>query len=142
MADWHAPLPALGMAPSPRRTLVAAGQCTKVNLPPSRSGRLLGCGVMWPAIGRRPVHRGGRAGRLGGRLRLRWRRVRRHRGSKLAGAAAIIAIDKDAKKLDLATAFGATHTVDAGATDPVEAIRGSPAATAPTSALRRSGTRS
>jgi S-(hydroxymethyl)mycothiol dehydrogenase len=45
-------------------------------------------------------------------------------GSKLAGAAVIIAVDKDPGKLELAIAFGATHTVDAGATDPVEAIRG------------------
>ncbi len=44
-------------------------------------------------------------------------------GSKLAGAAVIIAVDLDPGKLELATQFGATHTVDAGATDPVEAIK-------------------
>ena len=45
-------------------------------------------------------------------------------GSKLAGAAVIIAVDLDPRKLALATEFGATHTVDAGAGDPVEAIKG------------------
>jgi S-(hydroxymethyl)mycothiol dehydrogenase len=45
-------------------------------------------------------------------------------GSKLAGAAVVIAVDLDAGKLELATEFGATHTVDASAGDPVEAIKG------------------
>jgi len=45
-------------------------------------------------------------------------------GSQLAGAAVIIAVDVDPRKLELAKEFGATHTVDAGATDPVEAIKG------------------
>ena len=44
-------------------------------------------------------------------------------GSKLAGAAVIIGVDIDARKLDLARSFGATHTVDASTADPVEAIR-------------------
>jgi S-(hydroxymethyl)mycothiol dehydrogenase len=44
-------------------------------------------------------------------------------GSKLAGAAVVIAVDLDPRKLELATQFGATHTVDAGATDAVEAIK-------------------
>jgi S-(hydroxymethyl)mycothiol dehydrogenase len=45
-------------------------------------------------------------------------------GAKLAGAAVIIGVDLDPRKLDLAKDFGATHTVDAGRTDPVEAIKG------------------
>jgi S-(hydroxymethyl)mycothiol dehydrogenase len=44
-------------------------------------------------------------------------------GSKLAGATVIIGVDLDAKKLDMARSFGATHTVDASAADPVEAVR-------------------
>jgi S-(hydroxymethyl)mycothiol dehydrogenase len=44
-------------------------------------------------------------------------------GSALAGASTIIAVDLDAGKLAAATELGATHTVDASATDPVEAIR-------------------
>jgi S-(hydroxymethyl)mycothiol dehydrogenase len=45
-------------------------------------------------------------------------------GAKLAGAAVIIGVDLDPRKLELAKEFGATHTVDAGAGDPVEAIKG------------------
>ena len=44
-------------------------------------------------------------------------------GAKLAGAATVIGVDLDPRKLELATAFGATHTVDASSTDPVEAVR-------------------
>ena len=44
-------------------------------------------------------------------------------GSRLAGAAVIIAVDKDPRKLELARQFGATHTLDAGAGDLVEAIK-------------------
>ena len=44
-------------------------------------------------------------------------------GARLAGAATIIAVDLDARKLELAMAFGATDTVDASAVDPVEAIQ-------------------
>ena len=43
--------------------------------------------------------------------------------SRLAGARTIIAVDRDATKLEWAKDFGATHTVDASKTDPVEAIR-------------------
>ncbi|MEY9212210.1 Zn-dependent alcohol dehydrogenase [Thermobifida halotolerans] len=44
-------------------------------------------------------------------------------GARIAGAAQIIAVDRLADKLALAREFGATHTVDAGTTDPVEAVR-------------------
>ncbi|WP_278260141.1 zinc-binding dehydrogenase [Nocardioides convexus] len=44
-------------------------------------------------------------------------------GAALAGAHPIIAVDIDAKKLEKATALGATHTVDSSATDPVEEIK-------------------
>jgi S-(hydroxymethyl)mycothiol dehydrogenase len=44
-------------------------------------------------------------------------------GSRLAGAATIIGIDRDPRKLQAATTFGATDTVDASATDPVAAIQ-------------------
>ena len=44
-------------------------------------------------------------------------------GARLAGAATIVAVDLDPAKLELAEEFGATHTVDAFAADPVEAIR-------------------
>jgi S-(hydroxymethyl)mycothiol dehydrogenase len=41
----------------------------------------------------------------------------------LAGATTVIAVDLDDRKLEWARAFGATHTVNAAATDPVEAVR-------------------
>jgi S-(hydroxymethyl)mycothiol dehydrogenase len=44
-------------------------------------------------------------------------------GAVLAGATTIIAVDIDAKKLERAAEFGATHTVDSSAVDPVEKIR-------------------
>jgi S-(hydroxymethyl)mycothiol dehydrogenase len=44
-------------------------------------------------------------------------------GSRLAGAARIIAVDIDDRKLEKARSMGATHTVNSKASDPVEAIR-------------------
>jgi S-(hydroxymethyl)mycothiol dehydrogenase len=44
-------------------------------------------------------------------------------GARLAGAAKIIAVDVDPRKLVTATKLGATHTVDSKAVDAVEAIR-------------------
>ncbi|MCU1456208.1 MAG: alcohol dehydrogenase [Actinomycetia bacterium] len=44
-------------------------------------------------------------------------------GARLAGAAMIVAVDRVATKFDVAIANGATHTVDASAGDPVEAVR-------------------
>jgi alcohol dehydrogenase len=44
-------------------------------------------------------------------------------GARLAGAVQIVAVDLVASKLALARELGATHTVDASAGDPVEAVR-------------------
>src|SRR5690606_22788997 len=44
-------------------------------------------------------------------------------GSRLAGAAKIIAVDIDDRKLETARSMGATHTVNSRTADPVEAIR-------------------
>jgi S-(hydroxymethyl)mycothiol dehydrogenase len=44
-------------------------------------------------------------------------------GASVAGARTIIGIDVDDRKLDWAREFGATHTVNSTATDPVEAVR-------------------
>src|SRR5215813_5827845 len=44
-------------------------------------------------------------------------------GGVLAGAAKIVAVDVVPAKLELARQLGATHTIDASATDPVAAIR-------------------
>jgi S-(hydroxymethyl)mycothiol dehydrogenase len=123
LADGTPLSPALGIGAFAERTLVAAGQCTKVN-PAARPEAvgLLGCGVMagiGAAMYTGEVGLGDSVAVFGcggvGCAAIA--------GSKLAGAAVIIAVDLDPGKLELATEFGATHTVDAGAGDPVEAIK-------------------
>jgi S-(hydroxymethyl)mycothiol dehydrogenase len=44
-------------------------------------------------------------------------------GSAIAGARTIIAVDIDPRKLEWAKRFGATHTINARDTDPVQAIK-------------------
>ncbi|MFC5663732.1 S-(hydroxymethyl)mycothiol dehydrogenase [Kitasatospora misakiensis] len=115
--------PALGIGAFAEKTLVAAGQCTKVDpaASPAVAG-LLGCGVMagiGAAINTGDVGRGDSVavigcGGVGGAAVL---------GSRLAGAAKIIAVDIDDRKLATAAKLGATHTVNSTTTDPVEAIR-------------------
>jgi S-(hydroxymethyl)mycothiol dehydrogenase len=115
--------PALGIGAFAEKTLVAAGQCTKVD-PSARPAAvgLLGCGVMagiGAAINTGAVTRGRSVAVIGcGGVG-----VAAVAGSALAGASPIIAVDIDAKKLDAATKMGATHTVDSSATDPVAAIQ-------------------
>ncbi|MFI8194648.1 S-(hydroxymethyl)mycothiol dehydrogenase [Streptomyces sp. NPDC085946] len=115
--------PALGIGAFAEKTLVAAGQCTKVDpaVSPQAAG-LLGCGVMagiGAAINTGNVGRGDTVAVIGcggvGDAAVA--------GSRLAGAARIIAVDIDDRKLETARAMGATHTVNSRATDPVEAIR-------------------
>ncbi|MED7952779.1 MULTISPECIES: S-(hydroxymethyl)mycothiol dehydrogenase [unclassified Streptomyces] len=115
--------PALGIGAFAEKTLVAAGQCTKVDpaAEPAVAG-LLGCGVMagiGAAINTGNVGRGDTVavigcGGVGSAAVL---------GSRLAGAAKIIAVDIDDRKLATAEKLGATHTVNSKDTDPVEAIR-------------------
>jgi S-(hydroxymethyl)mycothiol dehydrogenase len=115
--------PALGIGAFAEKTLVAAGQCTKVD-PSARPAAvgLLGCGVMagiGAAINTGGVTRGKSAAVIGcGGVG-----VGAVAGAALAGASPIIAVDIDARKLDAARRMGATHTVDSSATDPVEEIR-------------------
>ncbi len=115
--------PALGIGAFAEKTLVAAGQCTRVD-PSARPAAvgLLGCGVMagiGAAINTGGVTRGKSVAVIGcGGVG-----VAAVAGSALAGAGTIIAVDIDAKKLAAATKMGATHTVDSSATDPVAAIQ-------------------
>ena len=115
--------PALGIGAFAEKTLVAAGQCTKVD-PSARPAAvgLLGCGVMagiGAAINTGAVTRGKSVAVIGcGGVG-----VAAIAGSALAGASPIIAVDIDAKKLATAASLGATHTVDSSATDPVAAIQ-------------------
>jgi S-(hydroxymethyl)mycothiol dehydrogenase len=115
--------PALGIGAFAEKTLVAAGQATKVNpaAKPETAG-LLGCGVMaglGAAMLTGNVQRGDTVAVFGcggvGDAAIA--------GARLAGARTVIAIDLDDRKLALAKEFGATHTVNAGAGDPVDAVR-------------------
>src|SRR5690606_25226248 len=115
--------PALGIGAFAEKTLVAAGQCTKVSsaVAPEVAG-LLGCGVM-AGIGA-AMHTGevgpGDSVAVFGCGGVGDAAIA---GAKLAGASTIIAVDLDPRKLELAKGFGATHTVDASTTDPVAAIQ-------------------
>ncbi|MFI2465569.1 S-(hydroxymethyl)mycothiol dehydrogenase [Streptomyces globisporus] len=115
--------PALGIGAFAEKTLVASGQCTKVDpeVAPEVAG-LLGCGVMagiGAAINTGQVGRGDSVAVIGcggvGDAAIA--------GSRLAGAAKIIAVDIDDRKLETAKKMGATHTVNSRTSDPVEAIR-------------------
>ncbi|WP_248961847.1 S-(hydroxymethyl)mycothiol dehydrogenase [Sphaerisporangium perillae] len=123
LADGTPLSPALGIGAFAEKTLVAAGQCTKVDpdARPAVAG-LLGCGVMaglGAAINTGGVSRGDSVAVIGcggvGNAAIL--------GSSLAGASKIIAVDVDDRKLDLAGQFGATHIVNSRTADPVEAIR-------------------
>ncbi|MDO9457713.1 S-(hydroxymethyl)mycothiol dehydrogenase [Nocardioides sp.] len=115
--------PALGIGAFAEKTLVAAGQCTKVD-PEARPAAvgLLGCGVMagiGAAINTGQVTRGRSIAVIGcGGVG-----VAAIAGAALAGASPIIAVDIDSKKLETAKKMGATHTVDSSASDPVEEIK-------------------
>ncbi len=115
--------PALGIGAFVEKTLVAAGQATKVDARarPEAAG-LLGCGVMaglGAAMLTGNVQRGDSVAVFGcggvGDAAIA--------GARLVGATRVIAVDIDARKLELAKEFGATHTVNSRETDPVEAVR-------------------
>jgi S-(hydroxymethyl)mycothiol dehydrogenase len=115
--------PALGIGAFAEKTLVAAGQCTKVDerARPEAAG-LLGCGVMaglGAAMLTGEVGPGDSVAVFGcggvGCAAVA--------GAVLAGAQRVIAVDLDPRKLELARQFGATDTVLAGERDPVEEIR-------------------
>jgi S-(hydroxymethyl)mycothiol dehydrogenase len=115
--------PALGIGAFAEKTLVAAGQCTKVD-PDARAAAvgLLGCGVMagaGAAINTGAVTRGRSVAVIGcGGVG-----VAAIAASALAGASPVIAVDIDSRKLEKATAMGATHAVDSSQVDPVEEIK-------------------
>ncbi|MFB7451241.1 S-(hydroxymethyl)mycothiol dehydrogenase [Streptomyces sp. NPDC056194] len=115
--------PALGIGAFAEKTLVAAGQCTKVDRAASAAAAgLLGCGLMagmGAALNTGNVGRGDSVAVIGcggvGDAAVV--------GSHLAGAAKIIAVDIDDRKLAMAKRLGATHTVNSKESDPVEVIR-------------------
>ena len=114
---------ALGIGAFAEKTLVAAGQCTKVDptADPAAAG-LIGCGVMagWgAAVNTAPVSQGDTVAVLGcggvGDAAIA--------GAIYAGARQVIAVDLDDRKLEWARGFGATDTVNAGTEDVVARLR-------------------
>jgi S-(hydroxymethyl)mycothiol dehydrogenase len=106
--------PALGIGAFIEKTLVAGGQCTKVDptADPAAAG-LLGCGIMagWGAsVNTAPVIKGDTVAVIGcggvGNAAIA--------GALYAGARKVIAVDLDERKLGWAAEFGATHTLKAG----------------------------
>ncbi|MBM3673654.1 MAG: S-(hydroxymethyl)mycothiol dehydrogenase [Actinobacteria bacterium] len=123
LADGTELSAALGIGAFADKTLVAAGQCTRVDprARPEAVG-LLGCGVMagfGAAAFTGNVQRGDTVAVFGcggvGDAAIA--------ASALAGARRVIAIDLDPTKLEWARGFGATDVVDASKTDVVEAVR-------------------
>ena len=123
LADGTVLSPALGIGAFVEKTLVAAGQCTKVapSARPAAVG-LLGCGVMaglGAAINTGNVSRGKSVAVIGcggvGMAAIA--------GSALAGASKIIAVDLDDQKLEWATRMGASDTINSTSADPVAAIQ-------------------
>ncbi len=115
--------PALGIGAFADKTLVHAGQCTKVDpaADPAAAG-LLGCGVMagfGAAVNTGGITRGRSIAVIGcggvgdGAIA----------GAALVGASPIIAVDIDPTKLKWATQMGATHTVNAATSDTVETVK-------------------
>ncbi|WP_168581969.1 S-(hydroxymethyl)mycothiol dehydrogenase [Gephyromycinifex aptenodytis] len=122
LSDGTELTPALGIGAFAEKTLVAAGQCTKVAKADPAAAGLLGCGVMagfGAAVNTGAIARGESVavfgcGGVGDAAIV---------GANIAGATTIIAVDVDPRKLEWAKQFGATHVVNASETDPVEAIR-------------------
>jgi S-(hydroxymethyl)mycothiol dehydrogenase len=115
--------PALGIGAFAEKTLVAAGQCTKVDgrADPAAAG-LIGCGVMagWgAAVNTAPVQKGQNVAVIGcggvGDAAIA--------GARYAGARQVIAVDMDDRKLEWAKGFGATHTVNARQEDVVSRLK-------------------
>ncbi|MGQ4598416.1 S-(hydroxymethyl)mycothiol dehydrogenase [Nocardia sp. R6R-6] len=115
--------PALGIGAFAEKTLVHAGQCTKIDptADPAVVG-LLGCGIMaglGAALNTGAVGRGDSVAVIGcggvGDAAIA--------GARLAGASKIIGIDRDDTKLAWAKELGATHTINSADTDPVAAVQ-------------------
>ena len=123
LADGTPLSPALGIGAFAELTLVDAGQAVKINADASpQAAGLVGCGIMaglGAAINTGDVTRGDSVAVFGcggvGDAAIA--------GARLAGAHTIIGVDIDDRKLEWAKEFGATHTINASQTDPVEAIR-------------------
>lgn len=118
--------PALGIGSFAEKTLVAAGQCTKIDadITPDQYAAigLLGCGVtagLGAVLNTGEVQRGESVAVIGcggvGTAAVA--------GAKLGGATTIIAVDIDDEKLARAREHGATHTINSSQQDAVTAIK-------------------
>jgi S-(hydroxymethyl)mycothiol dehydrogenase len=114
---------AIGIGAFAEVCLVAAGQAVKVD-PAARpeAAGLVGCGIMagfGAIVNTAQVGRGDTVAVFGcggvGNAAVH--------AAALAGARKVIAVDIDARKLDLARQLGATDTVDSSQTNPVDAVR-------------------
>jgi len=113
----------LGTATFAEQTLVPEGEVVPVDpRVPLEVAALIGCalstgvGAVWRTAGVAPGSTVAVVGCGGVGLSV-------VQGARLAGAAAIVAVDRVPAKLETARALGATAVVDASATDPVEAVR-------------------
>ncbi len=123
LADGTPLTAALGIGAFAEHTLVAAGQAVPVD-PAARpeAAGLIGCGVMagfGAAVNTGGVGLGDSVAVIGcggvGSAAVA--------ASALVGARRVIAVDLDARKLEWAVGFGATHTINASEVDTVEAVR-------------------
>jgi S-(hydroxymethyl)mycothiol dehydrogenase len=114
---------ALGIGAFADKTLVAAGQAVPVDRAarPEAAG-LVGCGIMagYGAVANTAGVRSGDTVAVIGCGGVGDAAIA---AAAIAGARTVIAVDLDARKLEWARRFGATHTVDASIEDAVEAIR-------------------
>jgi S-(hydroxymethyl)glutathione dehydrogenase/alcohol dehydrogenase len=116
-------LAAFGTATFGEQTVLPETACVRIDPAfPLELGALVGCGVVTgvgAVLNTAQVEPGASVAVIGcggvGLAALQ--------GARLAGASPIIAIDRVASKLALATGNGATDTVDASASDPVAAVR-------------------
>ncbi|GAA1046611.1 MULTISPECIES: S-(hydroxymethyl)mycothiol dehydrogenase [Rothia] len=117
---------ALGIGSFAEKTLVAGGQCTKIDADIDEKDYaaigLLGCGItagVGAVLNTGELKRGESVAVIGcGGVG-----VAAIAGAKLGGATTIIAVDVDDTKLARAKDLGATHTINSTSTDPVEKIR-------------------
>jgi S-(hydroxymethyl)mycothiol dehydrogenase len=123
LADGTELSPALGIGAFAEKTLVAAGQATKVDpeASPTAAG-LLGCGVM-AGLGASMLTGNVQPGDSVAVFGCGGVGDAAIAGAVLAGATTVIAVDLDDRKLELAETFGATHTVNSGNEDAVAAIQ-------------------
>ena len=110
--------PALGIGSFAEKTLVAAGQCTKItaDISPEQYAAI---GLLGAVLNTGELKRGESVAVIGcggvGTAAIA--------GAQLGGATTIIAVDIDEEKLARAREHGATHTVNSSKVDPVEAIK-------------------